>query len=585
MTPAARLRELARLVEQWRVEAEICQAQAERAGPGTPERDCAIERGRIYLNHADKLESLVRSVGVSRPDEVVSAIADMEFGRSSHLAWADHLEAHVASGEPCAECEAKPYKLTAEHEREWVAKYDRVLKILRSVGVSTQEQEQEQEDTRVDKGIGCSSTGSTAPTHKPKWNIQDLTAQIEAHISDCIKAGKQPSKSDLVWMRTWPSLVADGELHPWYGPCDGLDDGECSECRRITSAPALKETAQNFNADGSIKIYGTPRQTGIPSDQIGTQTQIGPDDRAALVAGFARFCRASDEAGVQRQTGTPMEETPSLLAYMTASSQAKREAAYLRMHAAKIREGHLAMSEIPNTVASTIEDIAAHMEAAEAERDTLKDALAVLNDLPRGFTPSPDDYVRQEQLIAKLQREADTLKDELAEARSIVAGVNNSIFGSHGYFTTPDCVDEIEKLKALSNRRFNAYSTLLRDLRAMGEVRSKTHRGEVSTPPASDPVCKHGTALDVHCCNCHSGFIFDMAHECPDSLADAAEMLWVVLANVSGGDWTQQSQEWQEAAARWRDNYFATLKHEQPADARPRAEVMKNNDDHSRVDK
>ncbi len=44
----------------------------------------------------------------------------------------------------------------------------------------------------------------------------------------------------------------------------------------------------------------------------------------------------------------------------------------------------------------------------------------------------------------------------------------------------------------------------------------------------------------------------------PD-LADAAEMLWVVLANVSGGDWTKQSPEWQAAAARWRDNYFASL--------------------------
>jgi hypothetical protein len=22
--------------------------------------------------------------------------------------------------------------------------------------------------------------------------------------------------------------------------------------------------------------------------------------------------------------------------------------------------------------------------------------------------------------------------------------------------------------------------------------------------------CEHGTALDVHCCNCHSGFLFDI---------------------------------------------------------------------------
>ena len=42
-------------------------------------------------------------------------------------------------------------------------------------------------------------------------------------------------------------------------------------------------------------------------------------------------------------------------------------------------------------------------------------------------------------------------------------------------------------------------------------------------------------------------------------MKDAAEMLWVVLANVSGGDWSKQTQEWQTAAARWRDNYFASL--------------------------
>ena len=42
-------------------------------------------------------------------------------------------------------------------------------------------------------------------------------------------------------------------------------------------------------------------------------------------------------------------------------------------------------------------------------------------------------------------------------------------------------------------------------------------------------------------------------------IADAAEMLWVVLASVSGGDWSKQSKEWQEAAARWRDNYLKTV--------------------------
>ena len=42
-------------------------------------------------------------------------------------------------------------------------------------------------------------------------------------------------------------------------------------------------------------------------------------------------------------------------------------------------------------------------------------------------------------------------------------------------------------------------------------------------------------------------------------LLDAAEMLWVVLANVSESDWMQQSVQWQKAARRWRDNYFKVV--------------------------
>lgn len=29
-----------------------------------------------------------------------------------------------------------------------------------------------------------------------------------------------------------------------------------------------------------------------------------------------------------------------------------------------------------------------------------------------------------------------------------------------------------------------------------------------------DWLCEHGTAMDVHCCGCHSGFVFDLDHEC-----------------------------------------------------------------------
>lgn len=34
------------------------------------------------------------------------------------------------------------------------------------------------------------------------------------------------------------------------------------------------------------------------------------------------------------------------------------------------------------------------------------------------------------------------------------------------------------------------------------------------TYEACEGVCEHGTALDVHCCNCHSGYIFDEWHIC-----------------------------------------------------------------------
>lgn len=39
----------------------------------------------------------------------------------------------------------------------------------------------------------------------------------------------------------------------------------------------------------------------------------------------------------------------------------------------------------------------------------------------------------------------------------------------------------------------------------------------------------------------------------------AAEMLWVMLANVSGGDWSKQSAEWQHYAGVWRDNYHSHI--------------------------
>ena len=37
------------------------------------------------------------------------------------------------------------------------------------------------------------------------------------------------------------------------------------------------------------------------------------------------------------------------------------------------------------------------------------------------------------------------------------------------------------------------------------------------------------------------------------------EAAWGVIANAGGGDWTKETPEWQEAAARWRDEYHRAL--------------------------
>jgi hypothetical protein len=39
------------------------------------------------------------------------------------------------------------------------------------------------------------------------------------------------------------------------------------------------------------------------------------------------------------------------------------------------------------------------------------------------------------------------------------------------------------------------------------------------------------------------------------AVAEAGEMLWVMLANVSLGDWSKQTQEWRHATRKWVDNF------------------------------
>jgi hypothetical protein len=40
-----------------------------------------------------------------------------------------------------------------------------------------------------------------------------------------------------------------------------------------------------------------------------------------------------------------------------------------------------------------------------------------------------------------------------------------------------------------------------------------------------------------------------------EELEEVAELAWGIIANAGWGEWTRESGEWQEAAARWRDRY------------------------------
>lgn len=40
---------------------------------------------------------------------------------------------------------------------------------------------------------------------------------------------------------------------------------------------------------------------------------------------------------------------------------------------------------------------------------------------------------------------------------------------------------------------------------------------------------------------------------------DMLEAAWGIIANAGGGNWKLETPEWQEAAARWRDEYHRTL--------------------------
>lgn len=78
---------------------------------------------------ADSLPPVPESAEVLRTT-ILEAIRYAEEGRASHAAWLKHLEAHAKT--PCEGCTAEVIETagSAEVQREWVRKYDVILRAL-----------------------------------------------------------------------------------------------------------------------------------------------------------------------------------------------------------------------------------------------------------------------------------------------------------------------------------------------------------------------------------------------------------------------------------------------------------------------
>jgi hypothetical protein len=63
------------------------------------------------------------------------------------------------------------------------------------------------------------------------------------------------------------------------------------------------------------------------------------------------------------------------------------------------------------------------------------------------------------------------------------------------------------------------------------------------------------------------GTLSEQLHAAADAWVadrDLLELAWGIIANAGGGDWSTQTQEWQDAAVRWRERWFAALAGEKP---------------------
>lgn len=129
-------------------------------------RFCETTGSKSDILRGQLPDEITEGARVSPPHQIRAMLDDLVFARGSHLQWAEHLEAHAASGVACDKCDGKPFKLDATNEREWVAKYDRLLAFVQATDAAL--------------STGKASTSRTSPQHRIRCGLQAMARALTA---------------------------------------------------------------------------------------------------------------------------------------------------------------------------------------------------------------------------------------------------------------------------------------------------------------------------------------------------------------------------------------------------------------------
>jgi hypothetical protein len=167
--------------------------------------------------------------------------------------------------------------------------------------------------------------------------------------------------------------------------------------------------------------------------------------------------------------------------------------------------------------------------------------------------------------------------DPSTEATSI--GFSDAITTTSAHIVRRDAQDaaRYRRLRVLGVPRTTDNSEMLRftnlDAFVDDDLHAHPSRGEARSQAAAAIESHFGVKI----------FADNPLNQPPAALADLAEDAWAVIANVSNGDWLQQSAEWRAAAQRWRDRYdLPIITGDAPmTDLRREVTVLKGERDHA----